>query len=65
MVLRVKNFCYPTVPWAPSPPFGRTTCNNLSLEINAHRNHEYKPVSYMIFWVLRLGPKFQQALGII
>ncbi|PYI00192.1 hypothetical protein BO71DRAFT_341601 [Aspergillus ellipticus CBS 707.79] len=43
------------VPWTPSPPFGVTNLENLSLEIKAHHEHSHWPRSWSNKWVLRSG----------
>ncbi|KAJ5115683.1 hypothetical protein N7456_000031 [Penicillium angulare] len=43
------------VPWAPSPPFGITGSDNLSLDVRAHDSHEHRPLSWATLWRLRSG----------
>ncbi|PWY72383.1 hypothetical protein BO70DRAFT_342415 [Aspergillus heteromorphus CBS 117.55] len=56
---KTSFFCRPhaSVPWAPSPPFGTTNTQNLSLEVRAHISHRHNPQSWRIFWVLKNGAR--------
>lgn len=58
-------YCRPnaSVPWTPWPPFGKTTKDNLSLEVFAHCNHMHKPLSWQCFWRLRSGEKVELSEG--
>lgn len=44
-----------SVPWTPSPPFGTTTYDNLSLDISVHDGHKHMPLSWVALWKLRSG----------
>lgn len=46
-----------SVPWTPSPPFGGTNINNLSLDIRSHHGHNHWPRSWNNKWVLLSGEK--------
>ena len=52
-------YCRPTisVPWSPTPPFGQTLIENLSLEVRAHLGHMHTPLSWKTYWVLDSGEK--------
>ncbi|KAF7155484.1 hypothetical protein CNMCM6106_004630 [Aspergillus hiratsukae] len=51
---QISHFCRPapSVPWSPSPPFGSTIIQNLSLEVEEHLEHGHRPRSWRIYWVL-------------
>lgn len=52
-------YCRPvtSVPWSPTPPFGQTLIENLSLEVRAHLGHMHTPLSWMTYWILGSGEK--------
>ncbi|PYI06444.1 hypothetical protein BO78DRAFT_315352 [Aspergillus sclerotiicarbonarius CBS 121057] len=54
---QTSYFCRPmaSVPWSPSPPFGSTTMNNISLEVKEHLEHGHRPRSWQIYWVTKSG----------
>jgi hypothetical protein len=44
-----------SVPWTPSPPFGLTLVDNLSLDVKEHLEHEHRPRAWRIDWILKSG----------
>jgi hypothetical protein len=56
---QTSYFCrsHASLPWSPVPPFGKTTIENLSLEVRAHLSHQHRPRSWMIYWILDSGTK--------
>ncbi|RAH62666.1 hypothetical protein BO85DRAFT_386175 [Aspergillus piperis CBS 112811] len=46
-----------SVPWSPAPPFGKTTVENISLEIRQHLGHMHRPISWSTYWVLNSGKR--------
>jgi hypothetical protein len=52
-------YCRPdtSVPWSPTPPFGQTLIENLSLDVRTHLTHMHMPLSWATCWVLGSGEK--------
>ncbi|OJJ46846.1 hypothetical protein ASPZODRAFT_151470 [Penicilliopsis zonata CBS 506.65] len=46
-----------SIPWTPSPPFGSTSIDNLSLEVREHIGHNHRPRSWRIDWILESGER--------
>lgn len=51
------------VPFTPSPPFGKTTTSNLSLETRTHLEHHHGPIQYRTSWILDTGEELPDQQG--